>query len=552
MQAVEKRLDFQGESAMMLSGSDYMYNLILRGGTIVDGSGSMPYCADLAVKDGKIAAIGHLDAEAETVIDVSGFCVTPGFLDIHRHGDAEVFRDEFGRAELRQGLTTIINGNCGLSLAPFGKTHRTELLHYLRPITGTIEECIPTATMGEYLGALRNKALPLHVGMLVGNGTVRTDVCGYQAGEPDNLCEIHRRLERALAEGALGVSLGLGYAPECFYTTDGLLRALAPLKDSGIPICVHMREEGDMVCDALREMLEVARTLRTPVHISHLKAMGQRNWNKRIPDALRLLEQGRAEGLEVSCDVYPYTAGSTQLLHLLPPDFLEGGTEVIAERLRQPAQRDLLRERIANGHDFDNIAQMVGWENITLSTLNLSEYQHLIGMTVAEAAEELRMDAVDCICKLLADEHCAVTMIDRITCEEDICRILQAPFTSVISDSTYPTIGLPHPRVYGNFPRIIEKYVCRDHVLTLPEAVRKMTKLPAQVLRLHNKGALTLGADADINVFRPSEVHECATYSRPRQESSGMDTVLVSGVPAILHGEWTGASSGTVCHASHL
>ena len=338
----------------------------------------------------------------------------------------------------------------------------------------------------------------------------------------------------------------MGYAPECFYTTQELIDALAPLQNGNIPIAVHMREEGDMVCEAIEEMLTVARTLHCPLHISHLKAMGMRNWRKRIPQALKLMQNARSEGIDVSCDVYLYDAGSTQLLHLLPPDFLVGGTEAISERLRVPEQRELLRERIRNGRDFDNIAQMIGWDNITLSTLRQPQYQALIGKTLAEASELLQLDPVDCLCQILADEHCAVTMIDRITCEEDICTILQDEFSSVISDATYPTVGLPHPRVYGNCTRLFERFVREKQVLSLPQAVRKVTALPAQAMRLAGKGVLQVGADADINIFRLDDLHERATYLSPCQESDGMDTVLIAGKPAILHGTFTGICNGSV------
>ncbi len=523
-----------------------MFDFIIRGGRLLDGSGSPAYAAELAVSGGKIAAIGHDLGRAEKVVDASGCYVTPGFLDIHRHGDAEAFRGSFGGAELHQGLTTILNGNCGLSLAPFGAAHREEILRYLQPITGGAVEGIPTDSMDAYLSALQTRALPLNVGMLVGGGTVRTDVCGYRAEAPDDYAPIHHRLERALAEGAFAVSLGLGYAPECFYTTQELIRALAPLDHSGIPIAVHMREEGDMVCQAVEEMLTVARALHTPLHISHLKAMGMRNWGKRIPHALELMARAREDGMDVTCDVYPYTAGSTQLLHLLPPDLLEGGTEAISERLRRPEIHAQLRERIRSGHDFDNIAQMVGWDNIVLSTLNLPEHQALTGLTVAQAAREMDLEPVDCLCELLASEHCSVTMIDRITCEEDIRTILRDPFASVISDSTYPTVGLPHPRVYATCTRLLEKYVREEQVLTLPEAVKKLTSLPAQAMRLHTKGLLREGMDADLNIFRLEEIHERATYANPRQESEGMRYVFVGGKPAIAQGERTKETGGSV------
>ena len=524
-----------------------MTDYLIQNGTIIDGSGAEPYFADIALKDGKIAAIGALrDCTAAVVLDASGFCVTPGFLDIHRHGDAAAFRSGYGVLELRQGLTTVINGACGLSVAPFGPTHKAEILRYLTPITGELDPAIPTDSMGAYRRALAERPLPLHVGMMVGGGTLRADLCGYREAAPENLEKLHRNLERALSEGALAVSLGLGYAPECFYSTKELIAALAPLQNGNIPITVHMREEGDQVCQALSEMLNVSRSLRCPLHISHLKAMGKRNWHKRVPQALAMMKRAREEGLDVSCDIYLYDAGSTQLLHLLPPDFLVGGTEAISARLRQPEQRTLLAERIRSGRDFDNIAQMVGWENIMLSSLHLPQYQQLIGKTVAQAAELLRLSPIDCLCQLLADENCAVTMIDRMACYEDIAEILRDDFSSVISDATYPTDGLPHPRVYGNCVRLFERFVLQDKVLTLPQAVRKVTVLPAQAMRLKGKGVLTVGADADINIFKPEALHERATYLDPRRESEGMDTVFVGGKPAILHGVLTGSCNGTV------
>ena len=523
-----------------------MFDLLLCGGMLYDGGRNAPYTADVAVRDGKIAAIGHDLGPAARTIDAAGFCVTPGFIDIHRHGDAEVFRPGFGRAELRQGLTTILNGACGVSLVPFGPRHRQELLHYLEPITGRLDPAVPTESLGAYLEALKKVRLPLNVGMMMGAGTVRADLFGYGEADPTDFAAIHRQLERGLADGAFGISLGLGYAPECFYTTQGLTRALEPLRNGAVPITVHMRQEGDGVCRSVEEMISVARALNCPVHISHLKAMGKRNWRSRIPEALELMKNARAEGLDVSCDVYLYDAGSTQLLHLLPPDFLKGGVDAICERLRDEAQRERLRDAIENRRDFDNIAQMVGWENIMLSALNLPQYQPLIGKTVAQAAGELKMDPVDCLCRLLADERCAVTMIDRMACEDDICTILQDRYASVISDSTYPSTGLPHPRVYGSYVRLIERFALGKQAISLPEAVRKVTSLPAETMGITGKGRLQVGFDADINLFRPENLHERATYLDPRRECEGMDTVIVGGAPAILHGQWTDARTGRV------
>lgn len=523
-----------------------MFDYLIQGAKLIDGSGAAPYEADLAISGSKIAAIGHQLGEAACIIDAKGYCLTPGFLDIHRHGDAEVFREGFGELELRQGLTGIVNGACGLSLAPFGQTHRQELLRYLTPVTGTLDPAIPTASMAGYLQALTERSVPIHVGMMVGGGTVRTDVYGYEPGDPEDYRPIHRKLEKALSEGALAVSLGLGYAPECFYSTEGMIRALAPLAQSSIPICVHLRQEGDMVCKAIEEMLTVSGALGCPLHISHLKAMGMRNWNRRIPKALELMEQARGQGQKVSCDVYLYEAGSTQLLHLLPPDFLAGGVRAICARLRDPVQREILKERIATGQDFDNIAHMIGWDNIILSSMQLPEHQQYIGLTVNEAAERLALDPVDCISDLLAKENCAVTMIDRINCEADILRILKDPYAAVISDATYPEKGLPHPRVYGSYVRLFERFVCTLQAISLPEAVRKITSLPAEIMGIHGKGLLQVGMDADLNLFRPEELQEIGDYLNPRQFARGMDSVFVMGKPVIRNGLRTEHTPGQI------
>lgn len=506
-----------------------MFDLIIRNGSVLDGTGAEPFAADIAVENGRIAAVGKGLGKARETIDAAGKTVTPGFIDIHRHADGAAFRPGYGRLELAQGLTTIVNGNCGLSAAPIDGPYRQAVLDYLAPITGELGPEVPTSSMGEYLAALKEPAI--NTKMLVGAGTVRAAVAGYACQRLDGaqVRQIQGLLARSLEEGAVGVSLGLGYAPECFYTTEELAWVLEPLRGQGIPVTVHMREEGDGVCDSVREMLEIAKKVDVPVHISHLKAMGRRNWDKKIPEAIALMDRAREEGLDITCDVYPYTAGSTQLIHILPPDFLAGGTEAITERLKDPRQRELLGERIRHGTDFDNIAGMVGWENILCSTLNRPENKPYEGMSIAAIAEKQGKDPLACACDLLVSEHCAITMIDFIADEGDIARILRLPYSAVISDSTYPTRGRRHPRVYGTFPRIIEKYVLQDRALTLPQAVASMTSIPADALRLKGKGRIAPGMDADICVFGPENLRANADYAEPEVLSSGFDYVLVGG-----------------------
>ena len=524
-----------------------MFDRIIRGGLVLDGTGAPAFRADIGLRGGKIAALEpRLEAEAGQLIDASGLTVTPGFLDIHRHGDLAVFRPGFGELELRQGLTTIINGNCGMSAAPFGPAHRDGILEYLSPVIGTGQE--PSDSVAAYQRAVAAQPLPIHVGLLVGSGVVRADVAGFAAGDltAAQLRAVHRALERALAEGALGVSLGLGYAPDCFYDTRGLIEALAPLAGTRIPLTVHTRDEGSGVIRSVEEMLTVAKALNCPLEISHLKAIGRKNWGSKIPRVLELLTRARAEGLTVSWDVYPYTAGSTQLLHILPPEILEGGTDALCKKLLDPGCRAYVKQRLATGEDYNNISQLVGWDNILLSTLNLPEHQPLIGKSITEAAALLGKEPADCAMDLLAAERCTITMIDFITAESDIAAILRSEGASVISDATYPTAGRPHPRLYGNFVRVIEKYVFRDRVLTLPEAIHKMTQAPARALGLGSKGVIAVGMDADLNLFDPQSLHETGTYLNPAVSPTGMDTVLVSGVPVLLAGRRTAAVPGSV------
>lgn len=526
-----------------------MFDYLITNAQILDGSGGPAFPGDVAVSGRAVAAVGSLSgAAAAHTIDAAGRCLTPGFLDIHRHGDGALFGPDFGLAELAQGLTTVVNGNCGLSLAPVDGPFSRDVLAYLAPVTGSPPAGRDFTTLAAYRAAAASLPLRLHAGMLAGMGTLRACVAGFRDGglTGGEYRSLHRLLERALGDGALGVSLGLGYAPECFYTTGQLLRALAPLRESGVVISVHMRQEGDGVADALREMLHVARVLKTPVEISHLKAIGRRNWGCAVPEMLELLDRARDEGLDVGCDVYPYEAGSTQLLHVLPPEFQAGGPDALTAALRDPAARAGMRRRMETGSDFENISLLVGFENILATSLYAPENAGLEGRSIADIAAERGADPYDLLFDLLASEHCAASMIDRINHTDDIAAILRRPYSAVISDATYPAGGLFHPRVYGGVPHLLETWVREKGVLTLPEAVNKLTRLPADRYGLRKKGRIAPGADADLCLFRPENIHETATWTEPRQLAAGMDAVFVAGVPAILDGKFTGRAAGTV------
>lgn len=297
---------------------------------------------------------------------------------------------------------------------------------------------------------------------------------------------------------------------------------------------------------SVEEMIAVARALDCPVHISHLKAMGRDNWGKKIPQVLALLERARSEGVAVDCDVYPYTAGSTQLLHILPPDYLSGGMEAVVERLRDTEVRRRLAERIENGVGFDDIAKLAGWDGIYLTSLHCPEDHPYQGHNLMEIAALMGQDPLSCCCELLAREHGQITMIDFMASEEDICAILRSPLSCVISDATYPTEGQLHPRVCGNVTHLLEHFVREKGVLSWEDAVHKLTLGPAEVLGIRGKGCLAAGYDADVCVFAPGALHARAAYTDPVQTSQGMTHVMVNGAFAIRNGQLTGEKCGKI------
>lgn len=531
-----------------------MFDCVIKNGLIVDGSGSPAFHGDVGLQNGKITAVAPaLKNSAAKTIDASGRCVAPGFIDIHRHADVNLFLPTFGQTELCQGLTTVINGNCGLSAVPCLSPYRTEILNFLQPVIGeTPSQCTFSAFV-EYLDAVSQHPLPLHIGMLVGNGTVRASVKGYDPTPmtASELAQAKALLRDAVDAGALGISLGLVYAPENCYTFDELCQVLTVAAERNVPLVAHIRGEGDLFHESLEEVAAIAKSVGAPLHISHLKCIGKRNWGRGVIRALEILDEARASGIRVDCDAYPYTAGSTQLIQILPPEFLEGGTPEIVRRLRDPECRRRLAEILPHPQPyFENLVSSIGWENIRCTSMARPENQPYINKSIAEIAALRGQDPCECVCDLLAAEDCNIAMVDFITCEEDIRTILRYPYTSVISDSVYPSGGVPHPRLYGTFPRILQKYVREDGVLTLEEAVSKMTAKPAAVYGLPGKGLLREGFDADLVVFDPQTVGTNSNYENPRQYGFGFDYVLVDGQTAVDHDKVTGVKAGRLLRRS--
>jgi N-acyl-D-amino-acid deacylase len=525
-----------------------MYDYILKKGYVVTGDGSKPQILDLAMESGKIREIGEsIERPARKIVDVSGRYVTPGFIDIHRHADVKLFSKDFGELEVRQGLTTIVNGNCGLSVIPCPNRYREEIHHFLKPVIGRVPGDVKFDDYSSYRKEVEQQDLPINVGMLIGNGTIRAAVKGYETGKlsKEEKDKARAYLESSLEAGAIGVSLGIVYAPEYNYELEDFVEVLWPMRKYQVPLITHIRGEGDTICESLAEVIEIARRLEVPLHISHLKIIGARNWGIKAERALAMLTEARATGMKITCDLYPYTAGSTQLIQILPPEYLEGGIERITARLQQREERETLTEILKRpSKHFENLVSSIGWGNIYPTTMHQRHNQIYIGKSIEEIAGLQGKDPYECAYDLLIEENCSISMIDYIASEEDIIRIMRDPYSCIISDTVYPEGGLPHPRMYGTFPRILQRYVREQKVITLEEAIHKMTGFPAEVLKLSGKGFLKPGMDADINVFDLDEIATKAGYQEPIHMATGFSYVFVNGVVTVCQDQYLGARAG--------
>ncbi|MFW5645864.1 MAG: N-acyl-D-amino-acid deacylase family protein [Acetivibrio ethanolgignens] len=538
-----------------------LYDFILENGRIVDGTGGKPYFGDICVSNGKIAAVfpaDSLDAnsalsKASQVYDVHGAYITPGFIDIHRHADVNLFTKDFGKPELHQGLTTIINGNCGLSVVPCPPQYRNDIYTMLQPVIGEVPADKEFSDFEEYMGLVKKQPLPLNVGMDIGNGTVRAAVRGYRPGKltREEVKEAQDYIRSSLKAGALAVTLGIVYSPENCYDKDDFVEVLKPMTEFDVPLVTHIRGEGDLFLESLEEVIYIAKKLSVHLHVSHFKCIGKRNWGHVTRQARALLDKVRKEGLPVTCDVYPYTAGSTQLIQILPPEYIEGGAPGIVSRLKNPVLRKELREILSKPSDtFENLVSSIGWENIRMSTLTLPEHAPYSGKSITEIAKMQGKDPFDCACDMLIAEECRISMVDFIVSEEDIRENLQYPYSAIISDSVYPTGGVWHPRLFAAFPKVLKEYVHDEPVLTIENAIRKMTGFPADIYHLKGKGYLKEGFDADINVFSLENISPKATYENPNQFSSGFDYIFINGQLVLKDDCLTDALAGQVILAS--
>ncbi len=531
------------------------YDVVIQHGRIVDGTGSPWYSGDIGIRQGRIAAIGNLTgATARRTIDARGMVVAPGFIDMLGQSELTILVNPHLPSKIYQGITTEITGE-GSSVAPVNdailKADRVGYEHYgINP---------DWRTFHEYFARLEKQGMGINLASYVGATQVRRMVLGDDDRAP-NATELERMqtlVRDAMRDGAVGVSTALQYAPAPYASTEELIALAAEAAKFGGIYATHMRSEADAIIPAVDEAVRIGREARIPVEIWHLKTAGKANWG-RMPEVIAHIQQARDSGVDITADTYAYPAGFNTFSAIIPPWAHDGGDAKLIERLKDPVIRARIRREMETpgGHWENEWQEVTGPESILVGAVANPKLLPLQGKTVAEIARLWGKDPFDTIFDLLIEDHAYTNVALFIMSEPDIALALAQPWVSICNDSegTAPD-GLlgkehPHPRAYGTFPRILRKYVREEKKLTLPDAIRKFSALPAQRMRLTDRGVLKEGMWADVVVFDPETIRDLATFENPNQLSEGMRFVLVNGVPVIDEGKMTDALPGKVLRGS--
>ena len=528
--------------------------LLIKNGTLYDGLGHPATAGDLLVDGGIIRRIGqNLQADRPCrIVDAAGKVVCPGFIDIHRHCDMKLIGpDDFGGQELLQGITSTVVGNCGISLTPAPRDPDAcrALRDFQEPVLGAVPATAPADYTG-YLTALKARRQPLNVAAMPGTGSIRVTVKGF-ASTPYTPAESARAralVEQALALGAPGVSLGIMYLPECYTTLEEYARILEPVGQAHRVLTVHIRAEGNRMVESVAEAIEIARRAGCALEISHFKSCGKPNWRRDIHRAIGLIERARAEGQDVTCDFYPYDSGSTALTAMLPPDMLHGDLPgALAYLGTAEGVREFTEKSRRPYADWDNFALLLGWDRILISSVRQEKFRPMLGMSITEASETFGYPTPESLAAdLMHVDEGKTAIINRSMCQEDIDTVARLPYSTVISDAIYAETDSPHPRMYGAFPKILREYVRERGLLSLEQAIHKMTGLPAARMGLVGRGVLREGYAADLLVFDPALFRDNATYSAPTRPATGLSLALVNGQIAVENGSRTTACAGKV------
>jgi dihydroorotase/N-acyl-D-amino-acid deacylase len=527
------------------------YDLIIRNGHIVDGTGSPWYSGDVAIRGGRIAALGALvDAKAQKTIDASGMVVAPGFIDMLGQSDLSILVNPRLPSKIFQGITTEITGE-GSSAAPLNDSiiaaDRVAYEHFkIDP---------DWRSFADYFARLERQGIGINVAHYVGATQVRRMVLGDVDRAPTGaeLNQMRALVGQAMRDGAVGLSTSLQYPPAPYAKTEELIALAAEAARYGGVYATHMRSESDDILPALDEAIRIGREARLPVEIWHLKVAGKRNWG-RMPEVVARIESARQAGVDIAADTYAYTAWFNSLSAMVPPWAHDGGTAKLLERLRDPSARRRIRRDMETPGSWENNAwqEISGPEAILIGAVQNPALLGLQGKTLAEVAKQKKADPIDAMLDLLIEDQGYTSVAVFGMAEKDVVLALKQPWVSINNDSqgTAPDGILgqehPHPRAYGTFPRILRKYVREEKALTLEEAIRKFSSLPAQRMRLGDRGVLKAGMWADVVVFDPAQVRDLATFAQPNQLSEGMRWVLVNGVPVVADGKQTGELPGKV------
>ena len=528
--------------------------ILIRGEKVYDGTGSPPQRTGILIENDLIVdmgpnLIGNFNDSDTLIIETKGQIVCPGFIDIHRHADIAVFTSQnFGKTEILQGITTVVCGNCGISPVPGNHLLCDEYFRYMEPVMGPVPQGLPLENYHEYRKGLETLSLPVNFGFLAGAGAIKTAVKGFSAlpFSGDEMNRVKSHIKEALDSGALGLSFGIMYRPECFSSADELGEMAKTA--AGTVLCVHIRGEGDSLVDSVDEVIGIAQNAGVAANISHFKATGIRNWHSLIYRAIEKIEVARNSGLEITADFYPYDGGSTTIMSLLPPSVMEDTTPALCAKLATEQGRDLLRREINKVHPlWDNMALSVGWDRIVVSSVSLPSHNAYCGRSIqAIAKEEGFSDPADLLADLVVSEEGRAGIITFSMDQKDIDVIARLPWTCLISDSLYSRTNNPHPRLNGAFPKFLREYIRERRIFTMEEAVKKMTSMPAGRMGLKNRGKILPGCAADILIFDPDKFTDNAGYSNSTALATGMGTVIINGKIVYNEGKLTGSAGNVI------
>lgn len=522
-----------------------MFDFIIKNGHVYDGTENPWTKSDIGIKDGIISRIGDLSNEnAKRVIHAEKLAVTPGFIDTHVHSDLLCTRPEIHKIKVLQGVTTELFGQDGISVAPVSETTKPLWQKQLKGLNGDIGDW-PWNTIEEYLNFLDQSDIAGNATYLVPHGAVRTLVMGFDGRKAtkEEMVKMRELVEEGMKQGAVGLSSGLVYPPNVYSCKEELIEICKGASKYDGCFVVHIRNESNKSLEALEEVIDVARQSGVRLHVSHFKVAGKVNRSK-YEQALIRMDEARNEGIEVTFDQYPYTAGSTVFHAILPPWMHSGGTSNLLEKLRDPEIQAKIKDDFKNNSDYENWVLNCGWDNIILTSVTTENNRWVEGKNMIEIAESLNLEPADAAFKLLLEENGGITMLIHWGDEEVITGGMKHPLQIVGSDGIFG--GKPHPRLYGTYPRVLGHFVRDKQALTLEQAIRKMSGAPAQLLRLKNRGILREGYAADIVIFDPQNIRDNATYEDPLQEPTGIHYVFVNGQLAAENGKYLGVTAGKV------